>query len=72
MQANTFERTAVEYPGYPDRSARYRRDRGSRLLGVLGRFIRARRAARPGNDPLFGRLDMIENDYYRFSASPRD
>jgi hypothetical protein len=67
-----FRRTAPEYPAYADPFARYRRDRISYLLGVLGRFIRARFATRPGHDPVFGRLDMIENDYYRFLASPGD
>lgn len=62
---------APDEPDYSGRSGQGRRIRRSRLPRALGRFVRARPAARPGHDPLFGHPDMIENDYYRFLQNPR-
>jgi hypothetical protein len=69
--AASLGRAAPDAPGYCARLGQSRRDRGRRLSRVFRLFIRARRAARTGYDPLLASPDNVENDYYRFLKYPR-
>ena len=61
-------RQALAPAATPETLARLTR-RPQRITGLLMRLARIRAAC---YDPLFGRPDLIEDDYYRLRNQPRD
>ena len=61
-------RQALAPAATPETLARLTR-RPQRSIGLLMRLARTRASY---YDPLFGRPDLIENDYYRLRNQPRD
>jgi len=65
--SETPEQSAAPLVLVPPPGTTSRRDRRSRLAGLLARVLKT-----SYHDSLFERPDLIENDYYRFLNQPRD